>query len=408
MEHMNRQKSTFRISFYVRRTRPNKHGEVPVCVRITVNGQRADTTIRKSILPDQWDAIRGQASPRTTLGKAINLYIDTVRARIIRIHRDLEMDEQPFTAQQVLDLYLGRKTSNRHTLFELFREHNDKCHQLVGIDLAAATAERYDTCLKHTLAFIRHTYRRDDIELERVDRRFIEDFGFFLKTSCGCSHNTTMKYLGNFKKIIRLALSRKWMEEDPFAGMRFKMQPVRREMPEKAEIDRILHKEITIPRLAQTRDIFIFCCFTGLAFSDIKQLAPEHIVTDMQGHRWIRKPRRKTGNMCNIPLLKIPERILQRYRTDPECLAHNVLLPVTSNQKMNVYLKELADICGIRKNLSTHCARHFFATYTLAHGVSIESVAKMLGHSNTNMTRHYAKVLDQTILREMSKLPEEF
>lgn len=408
MEHMNRQKSTFRISFYVRRTRPNKHGEVPVCVRITVNGQRADTTIRKSILPDQWDAIRGQASPRTTLGKAINLYIDTVRARIIRIHRDLEMDEQPFTAQQVLDLYLGRKTSNRRTLLKLFREHNEKCRQLVGIDMAEATAGRYDTCLKHTLAFIRHTYRRDDIELERVDRRFIEDFGFFLKTSCGCSHNTTMKYLGNFKKIIRLALSRKWMEEDPFAGMRFKMQPVRREMPEKAEIDRILHKEITIPRLALTRDIFIFCCFTGLAFSDIKQLAPEHIVTDMQGHRWIRKPRRKTGNMCNIPLLKIPERILQRYRTDPECRRHNVLLPVSSNQKMNAYLKELADICGIRKQLTTHCARHFFATYTLANGVSIESVAKMLGHSDTKMTRHCAKVLDQTILREMSKSPEEF
>ena len=408
MEHMNRQKSTFRISFYVRRTRPNKHGEVPVCVRITVNGQRADTTIRKSILPDQWDAIRGQASPRTTLGKAINLYIDTVRARIIRIHRDLEMDEQPFTAQQVLDLYLGRKTSNRRTLLKLFREHNEKCRQLVGIDMAEATAGRYDTCLKHTLAFIRHTYRRDDIELERVDRRFIEDFGFFLKTSCGCSHNTTMKYLGNFKKIIRLALSRKWMEEDPFAGMRFKMQPVRREMPEKAEIDRILHKEITIPRLALTRDIFIFCCFTGLAFSDIKQLAPEHIVTDMQGHRWIRKPRRKTGNMCNIPLLKIPERILQRYRTDPECRRHNVLLPVSSNQKMNAYLKELADICGIRKQPTTHCARHFFATYTLANGVSIESVAKMLGHSDTKMTRHCAKVLDQTILREMSKSPEEF
>lgn len=379
-----------------------------MCVRITVNGQRADTIIRKSILPDQWDAIRGQASPRTTLGKAINLYIDTVRARIIRIHRNLEMDEQPFTAQQVLDLYFGRKTSNRRTLLKLFREHNEKCRQLVGIDMAEATAGRYDTCLKHTLAFIRHTYRRDDIELERVDRRFIEDFGFFLKTSCGCSHNTTMKYLGNFKKIIRLALSRKWMEEDPFAGMRFKMQPVRREMPEKAEIDRILHKEITIPRLALTRDIFIFCCFTGLAFSDIKELAPEHLATDMQGHRWIRKPRRKTGNMCNIPLLEIPERILQRYRTDPECRRHNVLLPVSSNQKMNAYLKELTDICGIRKQLTTHCARHFFATYTLANGVSIESVAKMLGHSDTKMTRHYAKVLDQTILREMSKLPEEF
>lgn len=408
MEHMNRQKSTFRISFYVRRTRPNKHGEVPVCVRITVNGQRADTTIRKSILPDQWDAIRGQASPRTTLGKAINLYIDTVRARIIRIHRDLEMDEQPFTAQQVLDLYLGRKTSNRRTLLKLFREHNEKCRQLVGIDMAEATAGRYDTCLKHTLAFIRHTYRRDDIELERVDRRFIEEFEFYLKTACNCCHNTATKYLKNFKKITRIALARKWMQQDPFAEIRFKLQPVQREMPEKAEIDRILHKEITIPRLAQTRDIFIFCCFTGLAFSDIKQLAPEHLVTDVQGRRWIRKPCKKTGNMCNIPLLKIPEEILKRYRTDPECRRHNVLLPVSSNQKMNAYLKELADICGIRKQLTTHCARHFFATYTLANGVSIESVAKMLGHSDTKMTRHYAKVLDQTILREMSKLPEEF
>ena len=179
-----------------------------MCVRITVNGQRADTTIRKSILPDQWDAIRGQASPRTTLGKAINLYIDTVRARIIRIHRDLEMDEQPFTAQQVLDLYLGRKTTNRHTLFELFREHNDKCHQLVGIDLAAATAERYETCMKLTQEFMRHTYHRDDLYLDEVDRRFVEEFEFYLKTHRGCCHNTATKYLKNFKKITRIALER--------------------------------------------------------------------------------------------------------------------------------------------------------------------------------------------------------
>ena len=377
MEYMNRQKSTFRISFYVRRTRPNKHGEVPVCVRITVNGQRADTTIRKSILPDQWDVIRGQASPRTTLGKAINLYIDTVRARIIRIHRDLEMDEQPFT------------------------------DQLVGIDLAAATAERYETCMKLTQEFMRHTYHRDDLYLDEVDRRFVEEFEFYLKTHRGCCHNTATKYLKNFKKITRIALAREWMQRDPFAEIRFSLQPVKREMPEKAEIERLMHKEIDIPRLAQTRDLFIFCCFTGLAFSDIKQLAPEHIVTDMQGHRWIRKPRQKTGNMCNIPLLEIPARILQRYRTDPECVAHNVLLPVSSNQKMNAYLKELADICGIRKQLTTHCARHFFATYTLANGVSIESVAKMLGHSDTKMTRHYAKVLDQTILREMNALPAD-
>ena len=134
----------------------------------------------------------------------------------------------------------------------------------------------------------------------------------------GCCHNTATKYLKNFKKITHIALAREWMQRDPFAEIRFSLQPVKREMPEKAEIERLMHKEIDIPRLAQTRDLFIFCCFTGLAFSDIKQLAPEHIVTDMQGHRWIRKPRQKTGNMCNIPLLEIPARILQRYRTDPE------------------------------------------------------------------------------------------
>lgn len=277
--------TSLNISFYIRRTRPNKHGEVPVCVRITVNGQRTDTTIHKSIRPELWDAKRSRASSRTALGKNLNLYLENVRARLVFVHRELEFEQRHYTVHDVLERFLGRCTSNRRTLLKLFREHNEKCRQLVGIDMAEATAGRYDTCLKHTLAFIRHTYRRDDIELERVDRRFIEDFGFFLKTSCGCSHNTTMKYLGNFKKIIRLALSRKWMEEDPFAGMRFKMQPVRREMPEKAEIDRILHKEITIPRLALTRDIFIFCCFTGLAFSDIKELAPEHLATDMQGHR---------------------------------------------------------------------------------------------------------------------------
>lgn len=263
-----------------------------MCVRITVNGQRADTTIRKSILPDQWDAIRGQASPRTTLAKAINLYIDTVRARIIRIHRN--------------DLYL-----------------------------------------------------------DEVDRRFIEEFEFYLKTHRGGCHNTATKYLKNFKEITRIALAREWMQRAPFAEIRFSLQPVKREMPEKAEIERLMHKEIDIPRLAQTRDLFIFCCFTGLTFSDIKQLAPEHIVTDMQGHRWIRKPRQKTGNMCNIPLLEIPARILQRYRTDPECVAHNVLLPVSSNQKMNAYLKELADICGIRKQPTTHGFRYYIFLYSL-------------------------------------------
>lgn len=176
---------------------------------------------------------------------------------------------------------------------------------------------------------------------------------------------------------------------------------IMRYFEEKAELKKLLDKPIDIPRLAQVRDIFGFCCLTGLAFSDVKQLRPEHITIDINGLHWIRKPRQKTGSMCNIPIMDAAQEILSRYTANAYCQTHGVLLPVCSNQKMNVYLKELADICGIRKHLSTHTARHTFATLTLASGATIENVAKMLGHSDTKMTRHYARILDSSILRDM-------
>ena len=168
----------------------------------------------------------------------------------------------------------------------------------------------------------------------------------------------------------------------------------------------MLHKEISIPRLAQVRDIFCFCCLTGLAFTDVQQLKAEHLVADIHGKIWIRKARQKTKNMCNIPLLDEAQKILDHYREHPYCQTRGVLLPVCSNQKMNSYLKELADICGIPKNLSTHCARHTFATLALASGATIDNVAKMLGHANVNMTRRYAKVLDSSIMRDMEVVAE--
>lgn len=191
------------------------------------------------------------------------------------------------------------------------------------------------------------------------------------------------------------------MKNDPFANVCFHLENVERDFLEKHELKKLLDKTIDIPRLAQIRDIFAFCCLTGLAFSDVKQLRAEHIATDINGMQWIRKTRQKTGNMCNIPLLDAAREILARYHNNPYCQAHDVLLPVCSNQKMNVYLKELADICGIKKSLSTHVARHTFATLTLASGATIETVAKMLGHSDTKMTRHYARILDSSIMRDM-------
>lgn len=392
--------------FYIRRDKTNKRGEAPVFMRLTINGERADASIKRFIEPHAWNSAKGKANEKSRGGKDLNLYLDAISANILRIQRDLELDKKEVSAQIILNRYLGKEQSDRHTLMEVFRAHNEKCRALSGISLAPATVIRYETTLRLTEEFLQKNYKKEDCYLDEITNQFIEDFEFFLKTVRRCCHNTTTKYLLNFKKIIRIALAKGWMKKDPFAQVHFHFEPVEREFLEKQELKVLLNKEITITRLSQVRDIFCFCCLTGLAFMDVQQLKPEHLVADIHGKIWIRKARQKTKNMCNIPLLDEAQKIIDRYRDHPYCQTHGVLLPVCSNQKMNSYLKELADICGIRKNLSTHCARHTFATLTLASGATIDNVAKMLGHANVNMTRRYAKVLDSSIMRDMEVVAE--
>lgn len=392
--------------FYIRRDKTNKKGEAPVFMRLTINGERADASIKRFIEPHAWNSAKGKANEKSRGGKDLNLYLDAISANILRIQRDLELDKKEVSAQIILNRYLGKEQSDRHTLMEVFRAHNEKCRALSGISLAPGTVIRYETSLRLTEAFLRTTYKKEDCYLDEITHQFVEDYDFYLRTVRRCCHNTTTKYLLNFKKIIRIALAKGWMKKDPFAQVHFHFEPVEREFLEKQELKVLLNKEITITRLAQVRDIFCFCCLTGLAFMDVQQLKPEHLVADIHGKIWIRKARQKTKNMCNIPLLDEAQKIIDRYRDHPYCQTHGVLLPVCSNQKMNSYLKELADICGIRKNLSTHCARHTFATLTLASGATIDNVAKMLGHANVNMTRRYAKVLDSSIMRDMEVVAE--
>ena len=395
------ERTTFSLLFYIRRDKLNKRGEAPVFMRLTINGERADASIKRFIEPHAWNSAKGKANEKCRGGKDLNLYLDAISANILQIQRDFELDKKEVSAQIILNRYLGKDQSDRHTLMEVFHAHNQKCRALIGINFAPDTVLRYETCLRLIEEFMRNTYKKEDCYLEEVTKQFVEEFEFYLKTVRKCCHNTTTKYLANFKKIVRIALANGWMKRDPFAQIRFHLDEVEREFLEKQELKTLLSKNISVPRLAQIRDIFCFCCFTGLAFSDVKQLKSEHLVTDINGMVWIRKTRQKTKNMCNIPLLDEAQKILDRYKDHPYCQTQGVLLPVCSNQKMNMYLKELADICGIRKNLSTHCARHTFATLTLASGATIDNVAKMLGHANVNMTRHYAKVLDSSIMRDM-------
>ena len=251
--------------------------------------------------------------------------------------------------------------------------------------------------------FIKKEYQLSDIALNNLEVNFISKFDAFLKIEKGCAQNSAITRLKNLKKIIRIALENDWIKKDPFAYYRFKLEETDPEFLTMDEIKIILAKEFTIKRVEQVRDVFVFCIFTGLAFSDVKDLSPEHLVKDNKGELWIRKNRQKTKIMCNIPVLPVAASILDKYKDVAECTGK--LLPVLCNQRMNSYLKEIADLCNIRQTLTAHTARHTFATtITLANTVPLQDVSVMLGHASTRMTQHYARVLHPRLKEAMDNV----
>lgn len=399
-------RDSFRVLFFLKKTRLLKNGEASVCMRITVNGTRVENNIRKSIDPALWSQAKETARGKSRRACDLNTYIEEARIKLYQIFCELEQQNRPITAHLLQELFFGQeKPEEVRTLLGTMQEHNDQCRALVGTDYALITVRRYESCRRYLAELIRQRYGKEDLPLTEVNGELVRAFAFYLKTEKGCQQNTVIRYMKCLKKITNLARANDWMAKDPFLGIRFHEKEVVREFLTMDELQTIYRKEFPLERLTLVRDVFIFAAFTGLAFIDVQQLAPEHIVRDNNGNLWIRKPRQKTKNMCNIPLLDIPQEILRKYADHPTCRKKGVLLPVPCNQKMNSYLKEIADICMIRKNLTTHCARHSYATSVcLANGVSLENVAKMLGHSNIKMTQHYARVLDSSILRDMMQV----
>ena len=224
-----------------------------------------------------------------------------------------------------------------------------------------------------------------------------------------CANNTAVKYIKNFHKIINICLANGWLTKDPFANYKSKVKEVIREYLTEREIQDLMEKELVSDRLELVRDIFIFSCFTGLAYIDVKQLSNDNIVLGIDGDKWINKNRQKTDTSSRIPILPTAQFIIDKYANHPVCVNEDKLLPIFSNQKMNAYLKEIATVCGINKELTFHIARHTFATtVTLSNGVPIETVSKMLGHTNLKTTQHYAKILDKKISEDMKILKDKF
>lgn len=345
---------TFKMSFFVKRTRIAKNGEVPVKLKVTVNKEKIEVSINQKINPDLWSSVTEKSTGKDRKSLEINSQLDSIRFRLMEIYREMEINGEEITADKIVNKYKGIETEPKIILLSIFQEHNERCHKLEGKDMCRSTIMRYETAYRHTQEFIQFQYKKEDVDIEEVNYQFVKDYEFFLKTERDFNHNSTMKYLKNFKKIIRIALANEWLKKDPFMNFKMTYEELQREFLEYHELERVMQKDFEIERLANVRDILVFCCFTGLAFSDVKTLSKEHLVTDNEGALGIRKQRIKTNNMCNIPLLDIPQKILEKYETHPVCQKKGVLLPVLSNQKMNTYLREIADVCGIKKTITTH------------------------------------------------------
>lgn len=346
-------------------------------------------------------ATKGRAKGNTLANKQINAFLDQMEYTLHDLTLQIQRAGKQVSAKRILDKYKNLNAPKMGIL-ALYSEHNKELKELVGVTIALATFKRHETSLKLFQEFLAYKYHAKDVQIDEVDLEMLQKYQHYLMTVRHNNNNTTVKYLKNLGKVLNLGVSRKLITASPLEEMKLKTEAVDRGFLTKDELARLADKKFEVERLEQVRDVFLFCCFTGLAYVDVHSLTADDLV-DENGTLWIRKARHKTSVMCHIPVIKPAKAILDKYAP---LLSHsNKLLPVLSNQKMNAYLKEIAAVVGIEKELTTHLARHTFATtVTLANNVSIENVSKMLGHSSIRMTQHYARILDASIKNEMMKV----
>ena len=397
------------INFTLKKTKILANGTAPVYLRITVDGGRVEFTTRRYILPSRWNLGTQKMTGTTEEARVFNTYLKTLEQQVFETHRLMMEAKLKITAETLKDRLTGKQeTAKIKMLVPIFKEHNRRVAALVNKEYAPGTLEKYNTSLNHTVDFLKWQYKKADIDIREIDHEFITSYEFYFRSEKKCCNNTAVKYLKNFKKIIRICLSNGWLDKDPFAAFKPKLNEVVPAYLTKEELEVISKKEFSAERINQVRDIFLFSCYTGLAHADVKKLKRSEISIGIDGQQWVFTSRQKTEIASRIPLLPVAKQIINRYAGNPQCENEGRLLPVLSNQKMNVYLKEIADLCGIDKQLTYHTARHTFATtVTLSNGVPIESVSKMLGHKNIKTTQHYAKILDTKVSKDMEVLRQK-
>lgn len=390
-------RSSFAILFFIRDSRVRKDGTTSIEVVLTVNGERCAFSTGKKVKSCNWDKNKQQVKGKDEEAQSLNNYLKAIKAKLYQ--KEAELLERGFviTAELLRDAYFDKVESLKEkSLFEVFEEHNQEQEKLVGNGVSKATYWISVYTVRLLKEFVQQKYKREDLYLRELNLNFIQAFHSFLKIDKGMAQNSSTKHLKLLKKIINLAVANSYMSINPFITYKVEREPVEIDFLDEEELRKIINFDTPLPRLERAKDMFLFGCFTGLSYIDIKTLTPEHFEKDNAGRIWIKKRRVKTGVLSRIPLLPIAKLILDKYKGGEK------LLPIQDPADINKYLKDIAILCDIKKRITFHTSRHTFAsTVTLANNISLEVVSKMLGHTNTRMTNHYAKLIDKCIGEQM-------
>ncbi|CAM4433612.1 Site-specific recombinase XerD [Pedobacter westerhofensis] len=403
-------KINFSVLFFLKKPKNYTKGAVYfIFLRITVDGIRAEMSTSRNCEPDRWNAKVGKVIGTKEDVKTLNAYLENMKAEVYAAHSQLNADGTAITADNVKCKFLG-KAEKTHTIMEAIKIHNTNMAALVEKeDYAEGTLRRFKVLEKHVKEYLLFKYQTSDLNIRHIDHEFIDGFDFYLHTSKDNDTNTASKHLKNLGKIVRICLRNKWIITDPFFGYKLKSKLVQREYLTADELQNIAGKKYSTARLSQVRDFFLFSCYTGLSYADVQKLKQTDIRIGIDGEKWLFSYRKKTGTPVAVPLIPIAADILERYKDHPFCANQNRALPISSNQKMNEYLVEIAALSGIVKTLGNRIAKRTFATtVTLLNGVPIESVSKMMGHTNIRTTQLYAKMLDEKVASDMAPLREMF
>lgn len=387
------------INFWIAKSK-SRNGQCPIYARITIGGKRAELSTQMIITEELWNAKSGRATGRSSLAKELNKRLAQIESRLYRCYDDLRYEGKFLSAPNLKSRYLGKDESEQ-TIKSIFAYHKVK---MKGV-LAQGTLKNYGATENYVLNFLYKSQHIHNIELRALESRFIIDFEHFLHQQPSLTNNGVMKHLERFKKLIKLAYELDWLDKNIFKHHKLKFKKVEKEFLTQVELQKIIDLKPKRNTLEITRDIFLFSCYTSLSYADVKDMRKSNIIYSSDGEKWIKSKRAKTGIPLNIPLLPIPQKILEKYENHPKVTDSDFLLPVYSNQKINSYLREIALKAEIDKKFTFHTARHTFATtVTLSNGVPIETVSKLLGHTKLATTQIYARVLKRKIAQDMKNL----